>query len=123
MTVGKLSVALAEENYYLFSMISRPFAVYSLERERSGLFFEPDGTEGRYPNVKACLSGEYSCFSGNPTPYTVVADEDSIIMEIPKSDLHNFISINPKNAEEIFGSMAQQLAMISKHIDLLNNEG
>ncbi|MBO4336978.1 MAG: 2-dehydropantoate 2-reductase [Lachnospiraceae bacterium] len=67
--------------------------------------------------------GEYSCFSGNPTPYTVVANEDTIIMEIPKSDLHNFISINPKNAEEIFGSMAQQLAMISKHVELLNNKG
>lgn len=44
-------------------------------------------------------------------------------MEIPKSDLHHFISLNPRNAEEIFGSMAKQIAMLSKNIEMLRDEG
>ncbi|MBE5901512.1 MAG: 2-dehydropantoate 2-reductase [Lachnospiraceae bacterium] len=83
------------------------------------------GTENEYLigvcSLGKCF-GEYSCFSGRPSTYSVVADEDTIVMEIPKSDLHNFISINPKNAEEIFGSMAKQIALLSKHIEMLKNE-
>ena len=66
--------------------------------------------------------GEYSCFSGKQNPYSVVANDDTIVMEIPKNELHQFISINPKNAEEIFASMAQQLALVSKHIEMANGD-
>lgn len=31
------------------------------------------------------------------------------------------ISINPRNAEEVFGSMAKQIAMLSKNIEMLRN--
>jgi 2-dehydropantoate 2-reductase len=66
--------------------------------------------------------GEYSYFSGKLNPYSVVANEDTIVMEIPKNEFHQFISINPKNAEEIFASMAQQLALVSKHIEMVTGD-
>lgn len=82
------------------------------------------GTEDEYL-IGVCgqdkCFGEYGCFSGNPGTYTVVANEDTIVMEIPKSELHHYISINPKNAEEIFGSMTKQIAMLSKNIEMLRN--
>lgn len=87
--------------------------------------YNDHGTENEYligiSTQDKCF-GEYGCFSGNPSTYTVVANEDTIVMEIPKSDLHHFISLNPKNAEEIFGSMAKQIAMLSKNIEMLRNE-
>ena len=46
----------------------------------------------------------------------------AIIMEIPKADIHNFISINPKNAEDILVSMSGQLALMSKHIEIMSDE-
>lgn len=84
------------------------------------------GTENEYLigiSAQDKCFGEYGCFSGNPSTYTALANEDTIVMEIPKSDLHHFISLNPRNAEEIFGSMAKQIAMLSKNIEMLRNEG
>lgn len=66
--------------------------------------------------------GQYSCLSGRPNPFTAVADVDSVIMEIPKSDVHNYISINPKNAEEMLTDMSKQMALMSKHIEMLRKE-
>lgn len=47
---------------------------------------------------------------------------DSVIMEIPKKDIHNYISINPKNAEQMLTDMSKQMALMSKHIEMLKNE-
>ncbi len=66
--------------------------------------------------------GQYSCLSGRPNPFTAVADVDTVIMEIPKSDVHNYISINPKNAEEMLTDMSKQMALMSKHIEMLRKE-
>lgn len=63
--------------------------------------------------------GEYSAMSGNPNPYTVVANEDTIILEIPKSDIHNYLAMNPKNSMDVIKSMSRQIAVATKHIELL----
>ena len=90
------------------------------------MIYHDYGTENEYLigiSAQDKCFGEYGCFSGNPSTYTALANEDTIVMEIPKSDLHHFISLNPRNAEEIFGSMAKQIAMLSKNIEMLRNEG
>lgn len=66
--------------------------------------------------------GEYSCLAGKPNPFSVVACKDSVVMEIPKGDIHNYLAMNPKNAEEMLTSLSNQIALMMKHIELLNGE-
>ncbi|MCR5107661.1 MAG: 2-dehydropantoate 2-reductase, partial [Lachnospiraceae bacterium] len=62
--------------------------------------------------TKGSFFGEYSCLSGKSSPYTAIANEETIVMEIPKKDIHNYISLNPRNAETLFETMAQKSAML-----------
>jgi CRP-like cAMP-binding protein len=66
--------------------------------------------------------GEYSALSGNPNPYTVVANEDTVILQIPEQDIHNYLAMNPKNSMEVIKSMSRQIAVATKHIELLTQE-
>lgn len=83
------------------------------------------GTDSEYL-VSVCgeghCFGEYSALSGNPNPYTVVANEDTVILEISETDIHNYIAMNPKNAMDIIKSMSRQIAVATKHIDMLLKE-
>lgn len=66
--------------------------------------------------------GDYSCLSGSRNLVTIVANEETIVMEIDEKDVHNYISVNPRNAEDMVRNLSSQVAMILKHIELLNNE-
>ncbi len=64
--------------------------------------------------------GMYSCLTGTPNRYTAVAQGDTVIMQIPKSEIHSYISINPRNAEQMMRALADQMSLMVKHIELLN---
>ena len=51
----------------------------------------------------------------------MIANENTIVMEIPENELHGYISVNPINAEEMMRTMSQQTAMMIKHIEMLKN--
>jgi 2-dehydropantoate 2-reductase len=111
---GEVILKQGEKNPHLYIIMQGNVSIFT-DYGKGNEYLIGVGSQGK------CF-GEYSCFSGNPSTYSVVADEDTIVMEIPRTDIHNFISINPKNAEEIFGSMAKQIALLSKHIEMLKNE-
>ncbi|MCR5088569.1 MAG: 2-dehydropantoate 2-reductase [Oscillospiraceae bacterium] len=66
--------------------------------------------------------GEYSCFSGHSNLCSVVANEDTVVMKIPKAELHNYIALNPLNAETMLQGLSQQTAMMLKHFELVQDE-
>ena len=43
-------------------------------------------------------------------------------MEIPKGELHNYLALNPKNAEEALVSLSNQISLAKKHIEMINEE-
>lgn len=89
------------------------------------LLYMNRGEEGEYfigAYGEGKCFGEYSCLSGKPNLYTAVSMGDTVIMQIPKKSIHNYIAINPKHAEEMLTTMASQLPLLLKHIALLNEE-
>lgn len=63
--------------------------------------------------------GDYSCFSGGENLTTAVANEETIVMEIDGRDVHQYISVNPRNAEDMIRELSRQVAMVAKHLELL----
>lgn len=66
--------------------------------------------------------GECSCLSNQPNLFTVVANEDTIVMRIPKDEVHNYISVNPLNAESMLKDLSRQTAMLVKNIEMVKGE-
>ncbi len=66
--------------------------------------------------------GVYNCYADRPSPYSAIADEDTVVMEIPKDELHNYLALNPKNAEEALISLSKQISLVMKHIEMINEE-
>ena len=66
--------------------------------------------------------GEYSIFADQANLFTVVANEDTIVMKIAKKDIHQYISINPINAEHMIKDLSKQTAMLLKNVEMIINE-
>ena len=66
--------------------------------------------------------GHYSCLTGSTNLLTAVANDETIIMEIDGKDVHQYISVNPRNAEDMVRELSRQVAMIAKHVELLQEE-
>ena len=66
--------------------------------------------------------GIYSCYTDRPSPYTAIANEDTVVMEIPKDELHSYLALNPKNAEEALMGLSNQISLAMKHIEMINEE-
>ena len=83
------------------------------------------GTENEYLlgvyTTGKCF-GVYNCYADRPSPYSAIADEDTVIMEIPKDELHSYLALNPKNAEEALISLSNQISLAMKRIEMINEE-
>ncbi len=66
--------------------------------------------------------GLYNCYTDQPSPYAAVAEEDTVVMEIPEDELHTYLSLNPKNAEEMLNGMTKQISLMMKHVEMLKEE-
>ena len=69
----------------------------------------------------SCL-GEWSMFTGQPSPYTMLAYDQVLLMRIAKDSLEDFIRDNPRNAIEMMQNMANSMALIQTNVDLLLDE-
>ena len=66
--------------------------------------------------------GEYSIYADQKNLFTVVANEDTIVMKIAKKDIYQYISINPINAENMIRDLSKQTAMLLKNVEMIINE-
>ena len=67
-------------------------------------------------------AGAIGCLSGLPNLFTVAANEDTIVMRIPKEEIHSFISVNPLNAERMLRDLSGSTAILLKHVELVRGD-
>ena len=83
------------------------------------------GTENEYLlgviTAGKCF-GAYNCYSADPSPYSAIADEDAVIMEVTKNDIRSYLALNPRNAEDMIAGMSRQISLAMKHVEMLNEE-
>lgn len=61
--------------------------------------------------------GEISLLTKNPSPYTIVALTDVMLMRITADQFEDFIINNTKNAMDILNNMASSIVSLNKNID------
>ena len=84
--------------------------MYKIVSGRAALYLQY-GTENEY--LIGVLSdgkwfGEVSVLTGKPSPYSVVAISDIMVMRIGADRFESFISQNPRNTAEIMKNMANK---------------
>ncbi|MBQ4166553.1 MAG: Crp/Fnr family transcriptional regulator [Oscillospiraceae bacterium] len=66
--------------------------------------------------------GEVSMLAGRPSPYTVVAIKDAMVMQVTEDQFESFIIKNTHNAIEIMKNMAKSVVMLSADLDLMADD-
>lgn len=66
--------------------------------------------------------GEVSLFSSRPSPYTVIALENTMIMRITKDHFESFITENPRNVIDIMTNMANRIVLLNTNLDMISDE-
>ena len=66
--------------------------------------------------------GEIGFLAEEPSPYTYVANEEALVLDIAKKDFQDFVSNNPKNAIDIMMSMSKQVNLLQRHLSMVLSE-
>ena len=66
--------------------------------------------------------GEVALLTGKPSPYTVVALGDIMVLKISAEDFESFIVNNPRNAVDIMKDLANRIVMLNTNIDMVSAE-
>lgn len=98
--------------------------MYKIVSGRVALYLQY-GTENEYligvMSDGKCF-GEVSVLTGKPSPYTVVAVSDIMVMRIGADRFESFISQNPRNTAEIMKNMANSIVMLKANIGMMFEE-
>lgn len=103
-----------EKNELLYKVLSGSFACY-MNYGKEGEFLIGILTKGK------CF-GEVGFLADEVSPYTYVANEDSLVLEVEKKNFQDFVSNNPKNAIDIMLSMSKQVNLLQRHLGMLLSE-
>ncbi|MGN1088832.1 MAG: Crp/Fnr family transcriptional regulator [Huintestinicola sp.] len=98
--------------------------MYKIVSGRAALYLQY-GTENEY--LIGVLSdgkcfGEVSVLTGKPSPYSVVAVSDIMVMRIGADRFESFISQNPRNTAEIMKNMANSIVMLKANVGMMSEE-
>ena len=98
--------------------------MYKIVSGRAALYLQY-GTENEY--LIGVLSdgkwfGEVSVLAGKPSPYSVVAISDIMVMRIGAGRFESFISQNPHNTAEIMKNMANSIVMLKANVGMMSEE-
>lgn len=98
--------------------------MYKIVSGRAALYLQY-GTENEY--LIGVLSdgkwfGEVSVLTGKPSPYSVVAISDIMVMRIGADRFESFISQNPHNTAEIMKNMANSIVMLKANVGMMSEE-
>lgn len=66
--------------------------------------------------------GELSILCGKPSPYTVVALGDVLVLRVTQQNFDEFIKHNPKNAIDIMTNLAKIVDTLSLNLNQLGEE-
>ena len=98
--------------------------MYKIVSARAALYLQY-GTANEY--LTGVLSdgkcfGEASVLTGKPSPYSVVAISDIMVMRIGADRFESFISQNPRNTAEIMKNMANSIVMLKANVGMMSEE-
>lgn len=107
-------IKAGEINDLLYKVVSGSFAIYmNYGKEDEYLI----GVLG-----KGKCFGEIGFLAEQESPYTIVANEDSLVFEVDKSHFREFIVNNPKNAIDIMTSTSKMVGLLQKHVEMIIGE-
>ena len=66
--------------------------------------------------------GEIGLLTGKPSPFSVIAQTDLMLLTIEKDDFEDFIAEEPEKAADIMRSLARTVVTMSTNINLLKDE-
>ena len=111
---NEIIIKAGEKNSLLYKVVAGSFAIYMNYGEDNEYLI---GVLG-----KGKCFGEVGFLAEQESPYTIVANEDSVILDVDKVHFQDFIVNNPKNAIDIMTSMSKMVSLLQKHIELILNE-
>lgn len=66
--------------------------------------------------------GEVSLLAGKPSPYTVTAVDNLMVMRISAEQFESFVRDNTRNAVDIMKNMASRIVMLNANLDMIAEE-
>ena len=66
--------------------------------------------------------GEVSLLAGKPSPYTVTAVDNVMVMRVSAEQFEGFIRDNTRNAVDIMKNMASRIVMLNANLDMISEE-
>lgn len=66
--------------------------------------------------------GEVSLLAEKPSPYTVVAVDDVMVMRITAEQFEGFVRDNTRNAVDIMKNMASRIFMLNTNLNMISEE-
>ena len=103
-----------EINELLYKVVSGSFAIYMNYGQDNEYLL---GVLG-----KGKCFGESGFLAGQESPYTVIANQESLVLDVDKEHFQDFIVNNPRNAIDIMTSMSKMVCLLQKHVELLIDE-
>ena len=98
--------------------------LYKVVKGSFTLFFNYGKSEEFLVGVVAkgkCI-GDISFLTGDKSLYTVVANEDSVVLDITKDNFQDFVVRYPQNAVDFITGLGKVIKMYNKHIEMLTAE-
>lgn len=66
--------------------------------------------------------GETGFLAKEKNPYTVIANEETVLLEITEEAFQDFIINNPRNIIDIMTSMSKSVVLLQKHLEMVLDE-
>ena len=101
-------------NKQMYKIVSGQAAVY-IDHGKDTEYFVGVLSDGR------CF-GETGLLTGKPSPFSVVAETDIMLLGINAGDFEAFISEEPRNAAEIMKNLARTVVTMSANVNMLKEE-
>lgn len=110
----EIIVKQGEHSHYLYKVISGNVALYFH-------YGEPEEYLVGILSTPRCF-GEMSLLGGLPSPYTVVAINEVVLLKVTEDSFDSFIRDNHQNAIMIMKTMARNVTMANMNMELLMEE-
>ena len=111
---GKVIISEGDTNKEMYKIVSGTAAIY-FDYGRDTEYLVGLLNDGR------CF-GEIGFLTGKPSPFSVVAESDMMLLGISGNDFEAFVSEEPHNAVSIMKNLANTVVTMSANVNMLKEE-
>ncbi|MBR5091323.1 MAG: cyclic nucleotide-binding domain-containing protein [Ruminiclostridium sp.] len=118
------NIRLFNENDVIVQEGSVNTEMYKIVSGQAAVYFD----YGKKSEYLVGVLGERRCFgeigllTGKPSPFSIVAFTDMMLLSVGVNELEDFISGDPRSAAEIMHSLANTVVTMSANINMLKDE-